>query len=175
MLFENATIHPDQLPIVESSPLQGLQKSYLKVSIISTLLFFMLLLGFITVLLTITKSWGKAYWPYLAYGTWLILFMINLFVVYKEFNIKSYAIRERDIIYRSGLFWQSLVTVPFNRVQHCDVAQGPIDRLFGLSSLNIYTAGGNSSDLSIPGLLPETAQKLKSFIIKKTAAIDEEE
>jgi len=40
--------------------------------------------------------------------------------------------------------------------------------------LNVYTAGGNGSDLTIPGLLPNTAQRLKTFIIKKTA-IDEEE
>ncbi|HEY3385534.1 MAG TPA: PH domain-containing protein, partial [Saprospiraceae bacterium] len=75
---------------------------------------------------------------------------------------------EKDITYKSGWLWKSMVTVPFNRVQHCDLRQGLLDRRFGLSKLTIYTAGGQSTDLMIPGLLPETAEKLKTFILAST-------
>jgi membrane protein YdbS with pleckstrin-like domain len=87
----------------------------------------------------------------------------------------GYALREKDISLKSGWFWKSMVTIPFNRVQHCDIRQGVIDRQFGLSKLTIYTAGGQSADLMIPGLRPEVAEKLKTYILKATEHAAENE
>jgi membrane protein YdbS with pleckstrin-like domain len=78
------------------------------------------------------------------------------------------------LIYRTGLWWKSETTVPFVRVQHSEVIQGPVERIFGLAKLKLYTAGGQTSDLSVPGLRPKKAEELKDFITKKIA-IDEEE
>ena len=46
-----------------------------------------------------------------------------------------------------------------------------------LKTLEIYTAGGNGSDLSIDGLRGDHAQVLKNYIIKTTgqSRYDEEE
>jgi len=85
----------------------------------------------------------------------------------------GYAVREKDITFKSGWLWRSVTTVPFNRVQHCDLKQGMLDRRFGLSKLTIYTAGGQSTDLMIPGLLPETAEKLKTYILLSTEQASE--
>ena len=93
-----------------------------------------------------------------------------LMIVYAgvSFTYMSYAIREKDISYKSGWLWKSMTTVPFNRVQHCDIKQGILDRHFGLAKLTIYTAGGANTDLEIPGLFPDTAEKLKAFILGST-------
>ncbi|MBT8231141.1 MAG: PH domain-containing protein [Saprospiraceae bacterium] len=90
------------------------------------------------------------------------------------FKFKQYAVREKDVIYNSGWLWRSSTTAPFNRVQHIRIDQGPIERRFNLSRLKIFTAGGSSSDLTIPGLDPTNANKLKQFIVSKTS-MDEEE
>ena len=42
--------------------------------------------------------------------------------------------------------------------------------MFDLHTLQVFTAGGSNSDLSIPGLKADTAARIKEFIIKKTAA-----
>jgi hypothetical protein len=112
-------------------------------------------------------------------GKWILIGIILLFITsmlisYFGFFKKSYAIREKDIIYNSGLFWRSSIAIPFNRVQHCEVSIGPIDRMFDLSVLKIFTAGGSSSDLAIEGLKPETSNRVKDYIVRKTG-IDEEE
>jgi len=62
-------------------------------------------------------------------------------------------------------------------VQHCEIKAGPIQRFFKLKTLEIYTAGGNGSDLSIDGLRGDHAQVLKNYIIKTTgqSRYDEEE
>lgn len=90
------------------------------------------------------------------------------------FKRKKFAIRERDILYKEGLIWRSLTVVPFNRVQHAEVHQGPVERLFQLSRLKIYTAGGSTSDMTIAGLGPEEAYRMKHFILSKTSEDEEE-
>jgi len=78
------------------------------------------------------------------------------------------------VIHRKGVLFKSTTTIPFNRVQHCEISQGPIQRMFNLHTLEIFTAGGGKSDLAIPGLEGDTAQQIKEFIVKKTAIAEEE-
>ena len=110
-------------------------------------------------------------------GAGLVTLLAAWMVYYNGlvFHYMGYAIREKDITYKSGWLWKSMTTIPFNRVQHCDLRQGILDRRFGLSKLTIYTAGGQSTDLMIPGLLPDTAEKLKAFILRSTEQSIEQE
>jgi uncharacterized membrane protein YdbT with pleckstrin-like domain len=91
------------------------------------------------------------------------------------YNIRGYILRERDLLHRRGVIFKTITSIPFNRVQHCEVSQGPIQRFFGLNTLQVFTAGGSNSDLSIPGLKGEQAQKIKEFILKKTNPNKKEE
>ena len=115
--------------------------------------------------------------PYGYTGAGLVTLLAAWMVYYNGlvFHYMGYAIREKDITYKSGWLWKSMTTIPFNRVQHCDLRQGILDRRFGLSKLTIYTAGGQSTDLMIPGLLPDTAEKLKAFILRSTEQSIEQE
>jgi len=54
------------------------------------------------------------------------------------------------------------------------IKAGPIQRFFKLKTLEVYTAGGHSSDLSIDGLRGDDAQVLKDFIIKTTGQVQEQ-
>ncbi|MEO1438705.1 MAG: PH domain-containing protein [Bacteroidota bacterium] len=70
--------------------------------------------------------------------------------------------------------FRKITTIPFNRVQHCEIKQGPIERLFNLKTLEVYTAGGATSDLKIPGLPDDRAQELKDFIITQGSHSNDE-
>ena len=83
--------------------------------------------------------------------------------------------RSNDVIFNSGWLWKSKVTTPFNRIQHVSIEQGILERNWNLVRLKLYTAGGSSSDLSIPGLHMTTAQELKEYITKKTSIGDNEQ
>lgn len=104
----------------------------------------------------------------------LFFYALMMLYTYYSYYFKGFAVRKHDILYKKGLFWRSILIIPFSRIQHCEIDQGPIDRFFGLTSLNIFTAGGTSSDLAIPGLEPLQANRLKEFILIKTAADEEE-
>ncbi|NBB88276.1 MAG: PH domain-containing protein [Bacteroidetes bacterium] len=105
---------------------------------------------------------------------WLFLTAFLLLRAWKLYAFKGYALREHDMLYKSGWIWKRLVAVPYNRIQHVEVRRGPIEEMLDLRKLQIFTAGGSASDLNISGLAPEQAEQLRLFISEKTG-LDEEE
>lgn len=170
-MFENTQINIDELPVVEEVTFQKLDPAYLKVEYIGTTLFFgLLFLGFL--FLSLFGRWGFAWWIGLLLGLSIFWFLVALALVKKSYAIAGYALRERDVVQRVGVIWRSVTTIPFNRMQHCEITQGPVEKFFGLSTLKVFTAGGSSSDLSISGIRREDAQRIREFISQK---IEEDE
>lgn len=164
MLFENLKIDPADLPEIENVDFQPLERDYLYMRITAICLFFLFAGGVLTFLLFVTPV--SAWMYFVPWGVLLILLLVITFV---GFNIKGYAIRQKDVSYKTGLVWFSMTSIPFNRIQHCEISQGPLGRLFDLAAVKVYTAGGSSSDLSIHGLKKERAQKLRDYITKLSA------
>jgi len=63
-----------------------------------------------------------------------------------------------------GVLWHSDTIVPFSRVQHIDVSQGPLERLFGIATLTLHTAGTHNASVALPGLAEETARAMREAI-----------
>jgi membrane protein YdbS with pleckstrin-like domain len=110
----------------------------------------------------------------IAIPVFCLIGIFPIIIVYLGFYKKAYALRQRDILHKTGLFWRKTIVLPFNRIQHSEVNHGPIDRMYGLASLKLFTAGGSSSDLTIPGLKDEDAHRLKEYITNKTSWDEEE-
>ena len=72
----------------------------------------------------------------------------------------GYAEREDDLIVNRGLVFRRLSVVPYGRMQFIDVSAGPIDRLFGLATVQLHTAAA-ATDARIPGLRREDADALR--------------
>ena len=172
--FQNIQVDIDSIPSQEIIHFQKLENNYLTVRMISLFLFWTIVLVGYFVALAVAREVippiVRQALPFVLSTLAVISFLLSFYGVKQ----KEYAMRARDIIYKKGLLWKSNTTVPFSRIQHCEVKQGPIERLFNLSSLHIYTAGGSSSDLSIPGLKPTTAQSMKSYVLQKIKSEEEE-
>jgi uncharacterized membrane protein YdbT with pleckstrin-like domain len=50
--------------------------------------------------------------------------------------------------------------------------EGVFSRMYQLTELQVYTAGGSSSDLHIPGLPKEEAERIKSFLLNKITVLE---
>jgi membrane protein YdbS with pleckstrin-like domain len=83
---------------------------------------------------------------------------------------RAYAVRDKDIIYKSGVFWHTVTAIPFNRIQHVEKSSTPLDRRFSIATLQLFTAGGAGGDLKIHGLPADTAEDLRVFILGKVGA-----
>lgn len=80
-----------------------------------------------------------------------------------------YAVRARDVLLRFGVIFRTIRSVPRERVQHVDLAQGPVLRLFGLYRVTLYTAGSGGADASIPGLEEKDALALRDELLETPA------
>ena len=69
-----------------------------------------------------------------------------------------------DLHVAGGLLWRTHTIVPLMRVQHFDVAQGPLERAHGLATLVVHTAGVASTAVALPGLPHDEAVALRDRV-----------
>jgi membrane protein YdbS with pleckstrin-like domain len=72
----------------------------------------------------------------------------------------GYAERADDLVVRRGLLFRRISVVPYGRMQFIDVTAGPVDRLFGLATVQLHTAAA-ATDARIPGLSVGDALQLR--------------
>ena len=78
-----------------------------------------------------------------------------------RYRVWCFAIEDDAVVLERGVLTRVTSVVPFVRVQHVDTQRGPIERLAGLSSVVVYTAGSRGADVTIPGLTPERADAIQ--------------
>ncbi len=72
----------------------------------------------------------------------------------------KYAEREDELLVTHGVMFRELVVVPYGRMQFVDVTAGPLERSFGLATVELHTATP-ATDAKIPGLTPDEAARLR--------------
>lgn len=162
--FTNQNVWPEQLPSLEAIEFQPLESAYLKVERISVTIILCVLLMVGGALFAAFYEWSDLL-LLTAASVVFLAFAALLFVSTEiSFRRSGYALREQDIIYRSGWIVQKERIVMLNRVQHVSVQSGPMERNFGLASVSLYTAGASGADFTIRGIKEETAQRIKAWV-----------
>ncbi|MFJ9379465.1 PH domain-containing protein [Streptomyces sp. NPDC101455] len=72
----------------------------------------------------------------------------------------KYAERADDLLISRGVLWHHETIVPYGRMQLVEVTSGPVERHFGLASVQLHTAAA-ATDATIPGLVPAEAERLR--------------
>lgn len=171
-IFTNHQVDLSSLPSATDLHFNGLEKHYLRLQkIISVTVTTVVLIGLVILFWLVDVPMWVAI---SAVGFWIFIGFLQLLFISKEFKHKGYAIRTRDLVYKTGWLYKKQITVPFTRIQHVDIKQGILERSYKLSKLNLYTAGGASSDLTIPGINMEDAKRFKSFILGVMESDEEE-
>jgi len=168
MLFENNEINVNDLPRAEEiifTPLKPAYKTLLFLNMgILFLVLFAVALSSLLLLQNVVEL--QPWYAFAIYSFIGLLLICRFVVIFFGFSKKGYVLREHDIVYRTGLINRKVTAVPLNRIQHSEIRQSAFARMLGISKLKIFTAGGNTSDLSVNGLLPETAQNIKDHLSK---------
>lgn len=76
-----------------------------------------------------------------------------------------YAVDDRLLVARYGILFRAEKTIPISRMQHVDLTRGPIERLFGLATLVVYTAGTEEASFRVPGLSVQRARELRDHVL----------
>ncbi len=64
----------------------------------------------------------------------------------------------------SGYLFFTDTVVPFGRIQHIDVDQGPLERGYDLATLVVHTAGSHGRTIKLLGLMHKDALELREHI-----------
>ena len=99
-------------------------------------------------------------------GAFLLLVAVAL-LPGRRYRAWGYQEGEDELVVKHGLMVRQLTVVPFGRVQHIDVAQGPIQRMLGLATLVLNTAGTRGAAVRLPGLLHAQAETMRDHIRAK--------
>jgi len=78
-----------------------------------------------------------------------------------RYRVWRYEIRDDSLYLERGVFTKVRTVVPFVRIQHVDSSRGPLERLVGIASTVVYTAGSRGADVTVPGLTPDGADDLR--------------
>jgi membrane protein YdbS with pleckstrin-like domain len=98
--------------------------------------------------LVIGFAWRGQWWPAVAY------------------RYASYRLSARALEIRRGVLWRSVIDVPRSRIQHSDVSQGPFERLHGLGTLSVYTAGTRYALVRLHGLDHASALAMREHLMQ---------
>jgi uncharacterized protein len=82
----------------------------------------------------------------------------------RRYNARGYQISADRLRVVRGILFRSDTVVPFGRVQHIDVQQGPLERFFGIATLTLHTAGNHNASVALPGLHEPLARAMREDI-----------
>lgn len=103
--------------------------------------------------------------PGLIAGTALLIAVLLVIrIPQTRFNARGYQMGTDRLRVVRGLMFRSDTVVPFGRVQHIDVNQGPLERFFGIATLTLHTAGNHNASVSLPGLGEPPARDMREAI-----------
>jgi membrane protein YdbS with pleckstrin-like domain len=103
--------------------------------------------------------WPHWAWP-LAMAVVVVAAVWRSVITVRAVKAWGYAERDNDLLVRHGLLVRRLSIVPYARMQYVDVTAGPLERVFGLATVQLHTAAA-ASDARVPGLPAEEASRLR--------------
>ena len=146
--------------LVEGDELTPLHPNYVKVVRLATLVS---ALPFVVVALILELAGelphGAALVPVVLVALWLIIR-----VPLRRYQARGYQLGADRLRVVRGLLFRKDTVVPFGRVQHIDVHQGPLERGYGLATLVLHTAGTHNASVTLPGLAHADASAMREQI-----------
>jgi uncharacterized protein len=102
----------------------------------------------VAAIIALTRAGLSQWWPGVAY------------------RHASYRLGGSALEIRRGVLWRSVIDVPRSRIQHSDVSQGPLERLHGLGTLSVYTAGTRYALVRLHGLAHDRALAMREHLMQ---------
>jgi membrane protein YdbS with pleckstrin-like domain len=99
-------------------------------------------LGDLGIYLSLTTLWEA--FEILAIAAFFVQLPFSFLMVFLDYEYRWYVITDRSLRLREGLLRVDERTMTFSNIQNVSIRQGPLQRVFGISDLEVSTAGGGS-------------------------------
>lgn len=161
--FSNLPIEPFDLPQCDAVTFHPIDRRFAFSQWLSYGLLWLVFVAALDLVPRLTSwPWTHQAWPI---GLASVIALGHMVLIYKDALSRGWSLRDHDFLYRYGIFWRHQVIVPFARIQHVETITGPIDRLFGICRMRIFTSGGSGGDLDVLGLAAPLAQQIREQLM----------
>ncbi len=94
----------------------------------------------------------------------IVALFLSIRVPTARYNARGFQMGSDRLRVVRGVLWHSDTIVPFGRVQHIDVDQGPIERALDIATMTLHTAGSHNASVRLPGLGHQLATEMREEI-----------
>lgn len=108
-------------------------------------------------------------WSWIVAGVLLAIIVWGLWLIRRQVSAMSYLELGEDLVIRKGRVFRQVSSIPYGRLQYVDLQSGPLERKYGMATLQIFTASPSTS-ATIPGLLIETAEQMRERLMQRGEA-----
>ena len=150
----------DQIPLTPVDPRHYTQ--VLCEAIIATLVLFSVLSVFI---IFVAELPIRVALPVLLASS--LAFSVITWLRYAHAKSIAFAVCDHELLMQKGIVWFKRISLPYTRLQHISLSQGPLERKFGLHTLKCFSAGSGSAEIELPGLESKAAEKLRQHLLAK--------
>ena len=166
--FTNPVIVPESIPDYGQVSLRPMAAAFRRYVLVSTVLYYLPLLIGAVIFLFAPFGSARLGPGVVGAGAGLVA-LASLTGLYRWLDAghRGWALREHDLIARSGVLWRAVTALPIARIQHVETTHGPLERAHGLARLKLYTAGGMTADLILIGLARDNADQLREYLIEQ--------
>lgn len=107
---------------------------------------------------------------YVVFGV-LVLFLIIGFVAYLKYRNFTFFLDEnkQEFVVQSGVLSKKRLSIGLDKIQQVNINQNIIQKIIGVYSLDVDTAGSGSKEVSIRAIDHKSAQILKAKLLERDA------
>ncbi|WP_051484367.1 PH domain-containing protein [Shewanella waksmanii] len=80
-----------------------------------------------------------------------------------------FGVFEDELVMQKGVIWRKKTALPYSRLQHVTLSQGPIERHFAQHTLKCFSAGSGHAEISLPGINTTSAEPMRQHLLAKAA------
>ena len=121
--------------------------------------------GAVAVVVAVVALLTGVWWVWLGLVGWAAFAGWVAWAVPRQVRAFGYAERDGDLCVTSGLAWRRLLVVPIGRLQVVKVSAGPVQKAFGLATVELVTVSPQTN-AAIPGLPADAAVALRDRLIE---------
>ena len=126
-----------------------------------------------------SRHWGPGLVAVLFVPVFLFVLFLAYFTVRIDYDMRYYIVTDRSLRVREGAWTVKENTITHANVQNLRVVQGPLQRLLGIWSLEVSTAGGGGVDaqghstgahvITMAGI--ENAHEVRDLVLRHLRAL----
>mgnify|MGYP000324330975 CR=1 FL=1 len=93
----------------------------------------------------------------------VVIFILIRLYLPLYYDSLTYMLEDDVVVGTRGVFWKKRVTVPLRRITNIDTSQGPVQRMFGLGTIHLQTAGAGGAQGAVAELRVEGMKEFESI------------